>query len=418
MLPLASMADLDPLLDAVGDARLVLLGEAAHGTSEYYRWRTALTQRLVEEKGFRFVAVEGDWPDCQRVDRYVRGQGSPHGSAREVLATFDRWPTWMWANEEAEELVAWMRGHAEGHPRAPVAFHGLDVYSLWGSLRAVVRYADARLDGEAQEAARRAWRCFQPYGEDAQAYAAATRWVPSSCEAEVTGMLRGLRARLPEGGGDALADLEAAQNAEVVRNAERYYRAMVRGGPGSWNLRDTHMMDTLDRLLAHHGPGAKGVVWAHNTHVGDASATDMADAGMTNLGQLARERHGRDDVFVVGFGSYEGTVVAGKEWDAPWERMQVPPAREGSLEETLHEASGGRDVLLFPPRDARWRRPVPHRAIGVVYDPRGDRWGNYVRTVLADRYDAFLFLDRTRALAPLGVAPRREEADETYPTGF
>lgn len=211
---------------------------------------------------------------------------------------------------------------------------------------------------------------------------------------------------------------EAEVNAAIVQNAGRYDRAMVRGGPGSWNLRDTHMMDVLDRLLERHGPDAKGIAWAHNTHVGDARATDMAEAGMLNLGQLARERHGAERVFITGFGSHEGTVIAGQEWDAPWARMRVPPAREGSVEDALHQEGGGRDLLLFTGGDERWRRPLPHRAIGVVYDPNGDRWGNYVRTVMAERYDAFLHFDRTRALAPLPVAARPDEMGKTYPTGL
>ena len=412
--PLDDERDLGPLLDRAGDARIVMLGEASHGTSEYYRWRTRITQQLVEEKVFSFVAVEGDWPECQRVDRHVRDLPGRPETAREALSAFTRWPTWMWANEEAHDLAVWLRGHNEGHRERMVGFHGLDVYSLWESLDRVMAYLQ-RTDGDAADAARRAMACFEPYARDVQEYAASTRWLPEGCEADVVEMLAGLRRRAVEEG--SFRALDAEQNGWVVRNAERYYRAMVRSGPGSWNLRDTHMMDTLDRLLRHYGPDAKGIVWAHNTHVGDASATDMAEAGMTNLGQLARERHGRDRVVLVGFGSYEGTVVAARAWDAPMERMPVPPAREGSLEDLLHRRLDGGDALLL--LDGRPGRPaLDHRAIGVVYHPQAERWGNYVPTDLAARYDAFLHLDRTQAVHPLPVPVVHAEVDETYPTGY
>lgn len=420
--PLGAHADLDPLLDRVADARYVLLGEASHGTHEFYTWRAAISRRLIEERGFSFIAVEGDWPDCYRVNRYVKGYDG--GSAREVLHAFSRWPTWMWANEEVVELVGWLRGFNDSLDRPgerKVGFYGLDVYSLWDSLHQVLGYLRVH-DPAALPIARRALRCFEPFGEDVHAYARATRWVHVSCEDEVIALLAALRAAGPSAHDDPEARFEAEQNAVVIRNAERYYRTMVQGGPESWNLRDQHMTQTLERLMRRHGPGARGIVWAHNTHVGDARYTDMADAGMINIGQLVRQGHEGEGVVLVGFGSYRGSVIAGREWEAPMERMLVPPGRPGSWEEVLHRAGAEDRLLLLT--EARASEDLllerGHRAIGVVYNPERERFGNYVPTVLPLRYDAFVFLDETRALQPLHeVRPVAVgEPPETYPSGL
>src|SRR5215218_11022046 len=284
--PLREPEDLDPLLERIGDARCVLLGEASHGTSEYYAWRARISERLIREKGFSFIAVEGDWPDCYEVNRYVKGYPDSGRNAREVLRTFERWPTWMWANEEVVSLAEMLRGHNEGLPEGrKVGFYGLDVYSLTESMDEIISYLE-RADPDAVPAARRAYRCFEPYGEDAREYARATAFVPTSCEEEVVSLLselRGTVARYEDGPETRFA---AEQNALVVKNAEAYYRTMVRGGAASWNVRDRHMAETLERLIEHHGPGAKGIVWEHNTHIGDARHTDMARSGMVNVGQL------------------------------------------------------------------------------------------------------------------------------------
>jgi len=419
--PLRSAADLDPLMELIGDAHFVLLGEASHGTAEYYTWRTTLSQRLIREKGFSFVGVEGDWPDCYRVNRYIKGLPDAGANAREVLHAFERWPTWMWANEEIVALSEWLRQHNDGLPaEEKVGFYGLDVYSLWDSLYAVLSYL-RRVNPAALPAAWRAFRCFEPCGEDVQKYARATRLVDASCEDEVVSLLRELRTKLPQRNADGRDGyFEAEQNALVVKNAEAYYRAMVRGGPDSWNIRDRHMAETLDRLTKHHGPNARAIVWEHNTHIGDARFTDMADEGMVNLGQLARERHGDEGVILVGFGSYRGSVIAGREWDAPMERMTVPPARAGSWEDVLHRTDAG-DQLLLLARASLTRELLQtrdHRAIGVVYHPDYERFGNYVPTVLPRRYDAFLYLEQTQALHPLPMRARTEgEVPETFPTG-
>jgi erythromycin esterase-like protein len=418
--PLHDADDLDPLLERIGEARYVLLGEASHGTDDYYTWRARISRRLIEEKGFSFIAVEGDWPDCYRVNRYVKGFPDGGERAHEVLRSFARWPTWMWANEEVAELAEWLRWHNAGRPEEDRAgFFGLDVYSLWDSLYQVMGYL-RRVAPEALPAARRALRCFEPYGEDVQEYARATVMVPTSCEEKVVSLLHELRRSLPvysEDGRDGAFNAE--QNALVVKNAEAYYRAMVRSDSGSWNIRDRHMVETLDRLMRNHGPAARAIVWEHNTHIGDARHTDMIDDGMVNVGQLVREGHAREGVVLVGFGSHRGSVIAGREWEALMEHMAVPPGRAGSWEDVLHQAGDANKLLLFTGQEsAALREKRGHRAIGVVYHPEYEQYGNYVPSVLPRRYDAFLYLDETEALHPLHFRRRRErEVPETYPTG-
>ncbi|RPI32929.1 MAG: erythromycin esterase family protein [Chloroflexota bacterium] len=415
--PFETAAELDPLMDMIGEARLVLLGEASHGTSEYYLWRARLSQRLIQEKGFSFICVEGDWPDCYRVNRYIKGYPDAGETAYEVLHAFERWPTWMWANWEVSALAELLRRYNQGRSNK-VGFYGLDVYSLWESMESILGYLEQK-DPQAAQLARQAYRCFEPYGEDVQAYAWSTRMVPETCEDEVIDLLLEMQRRANRYDGDLEAGFNAEQNSLVVVNAERYYRAMVRSDRSSWNIRDEHMMETLDRLMDFHGPNAKGIVWAHNTHVGDARYTDMARTGMFNIGQLARELHQEEGVVLVGFGSYQGTVIAGREWGAPMEVLPVPPGREGSWEELLHEA-GGRDRLLLLPlaRDSEnLTRVRGHRAIGVVYNPGIESFGNYVPTVLPQRYDAFLYIDTTSALHPLHIEPVKTEPPDTYPWG-
>ena len=419
--PLRNSNDLDHLLDEIGERRIVLLGEASHGTHEYYEWRRRISERLIREKEFSFIAVEGDWPDCYALNRYAKDLPDAGSNAREVAHTFSRWPTWMWANKEVVGLIEWLRDYNQDlHPEQRVGFYGLDVYSLWESMEAVVRYLE-RVDPDAAARARRNYGCFDPYHQDVQQYARATALVPTSCEDEALHTLVELRRNAPqyrEDGRDAYFNAE--QNALTARNAERYYRAMIYGGPDSWNLRDTHMIETLRRLLEHHGPAAKAIVWEHNTHVGDARATDMARAGMVNVGQLARAEWGAHDVYIAGFASYSGSVIAGEEWGAPMQRMAVPQAARTSWEAVLHEASE-RDKLIVTREiadneDAAKSRG--HRAIGVVYDPEWERAGNYVPTRMTDRYDALLYIDESRALRPLHMAVTEDgEVPETYPSG-
>jgi erythromycin esterase len=420
--PLRSAVDLDPLMARISDARCVLLGEATHGTHEFYTWRAELSRRLILEKGFSFIAVEGDWPDCYRVNRYVKGYPDAGSSAREVLHAFARWPTWMWANEEVSDLTEWLRRYNQDRPEDRKAgFYGLDVYSLWDSLHHVIDYL-RRVTPEALPAARRALRCFEPYAEDARQYAVATVLVPESCQEEAVALLREMRRKAPEYCSDGLdAHFAAEQNALIVKNAETYYRTMARSDSESWNVRDRHMAETLGRLLDHHGPSAKVIVWAHNTHVGDARFTDMIDAGEVNLGQLARERYGESQVVLVGLTTHRGTVIAGREWGAPMEEMRVLIGRPASWEDVLHDAGADDKLLLFDrgrlPEEALGSRG--HRAIGVVYRPEYEWFGNYVPTVLPHRYDALMFVDESHALRPLHVRVREEEEElpETFPSG-
>lgn len=411
---------LDPLIERIGNARFVLLGEASHGTSEYYSWRARISKRLITEKGFRFIAVEGDWPDCYEVNRYVKGQMNPGMDAREVLHRFDRWPTWMWANWEVVALVEWMRRFNEGKSDAEKAgFYGLDVYSLWESLDAIYRYIRENHPDRAGEAIE-AMACFEPFNREGQEYAWYTRMVAEDCEDEVVALLTSLRRSRAEAWESPESHFDAEQNALVAVNAERYYRAMVRSDSGSWNVRDVHMADTLDRLMARHGPNSKAIVWEHNTHIGDARATDMREAGMVNVGQLARERHASEGVVLVGFASYEGSVVAGSKWGAPMNVMPVPRAMAGSWEWILHRAIDGDGLLLLDSLrgSAEFASMRGHRAIGVVYHPEREVMGNYVPTELAQRYDALLFLNRTHALHPLHLDVRTaHEPPETYPWG-
>jgi erythromycin esterase-like protein len=363
--------------------------------------------------------VEGDWPDCFRANRFVKGNPESEESARDVLHAFDRWPTWMWANWEVVALLEWTRNFNGGRAAAQrVGFYGLDVYSLWDSLDAVMRYV--RDDGEVLRAARSALHCFEPYGDDAITYGRATAMLPTSCHAEVSALLTQLRQssiRFRDDDPEGLFDAE--QNALVVRNAEEYYRTMVRADGDSWNIRDRHMVETLERLMCHHGREAKAIVWEHNTHVGDARATDMSVSGLINVGELVRHGHDRRDVVIVGFGSHRGTVIAGESWNVPMRRMHMPPAQHGSWEDVLQRI-GGDQLYIF---DDRWDErvtlePRGHRAIGVVYHPERERWGNYVPTVLPRRYDAFIFLEETNALHPLHMEPHTgHDPPETYPWG-
>ena len=422
--PLADSADLDRLLDRIGDSRFVLLGEASHGTSEFYTWRAELTKRLIAEKGFTIIGVEGDWPDCYRVNRYVKWRPDSGVNAEAVLHAFDRWPTWMWANREVAAFAEWLRDfNAQRGDPAKAGFYGLDVYSLWDSMREVISYLN-RVDPSAVPTAKRAYNCFEPFAEDEQAYARATALVPTSCEEEAVAVLAKLRAKAAsyvEDGKEGFFNAE--QNALIARNAERYYRAMVRGGPSSWNVRDHHMVETLERLIAHHGPTCKAVVWEHNTHVGDARFTDMAQSGMVNVGQLVRQQRGQDGVVIVGFGTHRGTVIAATEWGEPMERMRVPPAQPGSFEDILERSTVGDSLIIFEDREdggvPGLDQPIGHRAIGVVYDPDHERWGNYVPTIVPGRYDAFIYIEESRALDPLHMPVRIDgDAPETYPTGM
>jgi erythromycin esterase len=418
--PLGTAHDLDALVDRVGGARFVGIGEASHGTHEFYQWRALLSRRLIEEHDFTWIGVEGDWPDCWRINRWVRGQDDQDLDAYALLARFERWPTWMWANHEVAEFLGWLRERNLARPaRERVGFYGLDVYSLWDSLREIIDWLEANAPDAVPDALR-AWRCFVPYGEDPQRYAWSTRLVPQTCEADVVALLVEVRRRTQARAVDDEDAFDAAQNAEVAAEAEHYYRIMVRGDQQSWNIRDQHMVATIDRLAGHLGPRSKGLVWEHNTHIGDARATDMARDGLVNVGQLLRDRYGTGEVALVGFASYRGTVMAAGGWGVPEQVLTVPDARIGSHEDLLHRAVGRPAVLVFSDdRAGPWLSSwLGHRAIGVVYQP-GREHGNYVPTRMGGRYDALLWFEETTALRPLHHEARPAEQEyETEPTGF
>ncbi len=416
---LNSYDDLEPLLDRVGNARYVLMGEASHGTHEYYTWRTKISKRLIHEKGFNFIAVEGDWPDCYAMNRYVKNYDKSEKNASELLYRFGRWPAWMWANWEVVALLEWMKNY-NSRRQKKVGFYGLDVYSLWESMQVIIDYLEINYP-EAAALAKDAYRCFEPYGENVENYAIQSRLVPESCEQEVIKLLTDIRGKIKSFDADPEEKLNAEQNALVMVNAEKYYRAMVRSGPESWNIRDYHMADTLDHLKTYYGKNSKCIIWAHNTHIGDARATDMTKAGMKNLGQIVRERYGENNTVLIGFGSYQGNVIAGEQWGSPMEVMDVPIAKQNSWEDVFHK-SGTRNRMLITNEledKEEMYRMREHRAIGVVYNPSHERFGNYVPTVLPDRYDAFIYLDETNALHPLEETPGETlHTPDTYPWGI
>jgi protein-L-isoaspartate(D-aspartate) O-methyltransferase len=415
--------DLTSLVERIGNARVVLLGESTHGTSEFYRMRARITKELITRAGFRFVAVEADWPDAARIDDHVMG-GSPRTDVE--FTPFSRFPTWMWRNEEVHELVHWLRAH-NAAPRARgrrVGFHGLDLYSLYTSIAMVLRYLDG-VDPDAARAARARYGVLTPWQKDPAAYGMAVlsgRY--RSAEEEVTAILRTLlERRLEYARRDGDRFFDAAQNAKVVANAERYYRAMYYHSPASWNLRDTHMFETLESLLSFYGPDARGIVWEHNSHVGNAQATEMGARGEINVGHLARSRFG-ERAYLVGFGTDHGTVAAASGWDEPMQRMRVRPAPPKSYERLFHETEIPAFRLhLRDPRRSELREelasPRLERAIGVVYRPDSELASHYFQASLPHQFDEFVWFDATEAVTPLRARqPAGPDLPETYPFGL
>jgi erythromycin esterase-like protein len=424
-----SAGDYDPLLELIGNARFVLLGEASHGTHEFYRERAQITKRLISEKGFNAVAVEADWPDALRVNSYVQGQNAD-ADAVEALAGFQRFPAWMWRNADVLDFVGWLRTHNESlAPGATTTgFYGLDLYSLHASIEAVLNYLD-KVDPAGAQRARHRYGCFENFGEDPQAYGyAAGLGLSPTCESEAVAQLIDLQRRAAEyarrDGRMAEDDFfYAQQNARLIKSAESYYRTMFRGRVSSWNLRDEHMANTLDALVQHfalRNRETKVVVWAHNSHLGDARATQMGRSGEWNVGQLVRERYGNDCV-LVGFSTYSGTVTAASNWDGPAERKKVIPAMPGSYEALFHDV-GIPSFLLTLPRGSHvsngLREPMLERAIGVIYRPETEFASHYFEARMSDQFDAIIHFDQTRAVEPLEPsADCSTEPAETFPFG-
>ena len=399
---LKSEADWDKLVQQVKNSKFVLLGEASHGTSEFYTARVEITKKLIQEKGFTFVAVEGDWPACQAINRYVKGYDQVFNSARDVLKIFDRWPTWMWANEEMIDLIEWMKEYNEsGQNQTKVGFYGIDIYSLWESMDEVIHYLK-QIDSPDLEAARRAFTCFEPFNRNNEEYAVSAGIFSEGCIEEVAKLLTTIQRKKEKYPNHEELNLNLQVNALVAYNAENYYRTMVVHDDKSWNIRDMHMVDTLNEIMDFYGSKGKAIVWEHNTHVGDASATDMSDSGMINVGQVIREQNPAEDVFITGFGTYKGTVIAADEWGADLEIKTVPPAMNGSWEEAMHLSGAYDKLLIFTDENRQlFQDRVGHRAIGVVYRPEYEQYGNYVPSVMSERYDAFIYMDETQALHPL-----------------
>ncbi|MFC4454443.1 erythromycin esterase family protein [Deinococcus sonorensis] len=425
---LGASDDYTALLERAGSARFVLIGEASHGTHEFYRERARITRRLIEEHGFTAVAVEADWPDAGRVHRYVQGQ-SDDPDALQALGSFQRFPAWMWRNEDVLAFVEWLRDHNERHPDRTTGFYGMDLYSLHRSMGAVVEYLEG-VDPEAARRARQRYSCFEPFGQDPQQYGLATGYgLEEPCEDEAVAQLVELqRQEQALTHGSPLAEDEhfyAEQNARLALNAERYYREMFRGHHDTWNLRDTHMADTIDALVEHQaaqGRDAKVVVWAHNSHLGDARATEAGwRQGQQNVGQYLRERH-PGETYLIGFSTYQGEVSAADDWGEAVQRKRVRPGLPGSTEALLH----GLDLPAFW-LDLRQQNAATEglreerlqRYIGVIYRPETERRSHYAQARLGEQYDALLYFDRTSALVPLDRTGGWEagELPDTYPSG-
>ncbi len=415
----AKAIDFAAPFDRFADARVVLLGEATHGSSEFYRARAAITRRLIEHHGFSMVAVEADWPDAARIDDYVRHQAPRprHGDP------FVRFPTWMWRNQEVLAFADWLRAHNKPFPEERRAsFHGLDVYSLSESIHAVLAYLD-KADPEAAAEARRRYGCLTPWQDEPARYGrAVTLSGARGCEEGVVAQLRELLTRRLEWlKNDGEEWFDAYQNARIVRAAERYYRAMYRSSTESWNLRDRHMFETLQALMAHRGNGAKAVIWAHNSHIGNAAATAMGWQGEFNIGQLCRVAYG-DEAVSIGFGTDTGLVAAASDWGGPMEIKTVRPARPDSYEHAFRRTGIARSLTDWRGQDKSALRemlsvPLLERAIGVVYRPETERLSHYFEAVMAEQFDAWVWFEQTSAVTPLGPETP-SGAPETWPFGL
>ncbi|MGI9035853.1 MAG: erythromycin esterase family protein [Pyrinomonadaceae bacterium] len=420
----------DEILALIGDARFVLIGEASHGTHEFYKCRAEITKRLIAEKNFSAVAVEADFPDAYRVNRYVRKM-SDDRTAKEALEDFERFPLWMWRNRDVLDFVGWLRAHNDKLDIADkISFYGLDLYSLHASMAAVLKYLD-KVDPAAASRARYRYACFEHFGEDPQAYGYAASFdLSNACEQEAVSQLVELQRRAAEyANRDGFLAREdfffAEQNARLVKNAEEYYRQMFRGRVSSWNLRDRHMAETLHALGEHledETGRAKIVVWEHNSHLGDARATEMGRRGEWNVGQLVRERYGSDETRLIGFTTHAGTVTAASNWDEPAQLKRVRPALKDSCELLFHEIGIANFFLDLRDEEARevLRRPLLERAIGIIYRPETERLSHYFDARLSEQFDAVIHFDQTQAVEPLDKVSSwtRKDAPETFPTGM
>ena len=397
--PFRSVHTLSPLIDEIGNAKIVLMGEATHGTSDFYTLRAELSKRLVEEKGFSLLAIEGDWPSSARVNQYIKTYDKDEREAREVLQAFKRWPTWMWANQEMAEFIYWLKKHNE-QSQTKTGIYGIDIYSLWESMEDLIEIlTEVDPTGEDLKLSKLVYSCFEKFNRNPELYASS-----DTCKNAVSALVKSLEVNqdLYKDEQETLLNLKA--NALLVKNAENYYRNLNQSHEISWNIRDGHMAETINEIRSHWGEQSKIIVWEHNTHIGDARATDMRKEGMTNVGQLLREQYPPETVYAVGFGTYKGTVIAADSWGSRFKEITVPPAKKNSWEELLHRTGAFDKYILFNELNrSEFDRWVGHRAIGVVYDPEHESRGNYVPSKISKRYDAFVFIDETNALKPLEI---------------
>jgi len=401
--PFDTIGELQPMLNEIYGQRLILMGESTHGTSEFYRWRAKLSHYLIENRNVRFIAVEGDWPALYEINRYVKQKEGAAGSAAEAMEAIDRWPLWMWRNREVKELVEWLHAfNADRETSERIGFYGIDLYAHEAAMDVVEAYLENRDRREAREVSG-AYNCLRRF-HDFQSYLQRVAQTGDHCGEGLQESLEKLQDKRDEWeGNDPAAFFHAEQSAKLVVNAERHIRANLEQGPQSWNIRATHFHQTVTRLLQYYGEESQGVVWAHNTHVGDARATEMGPAGMVNIGQLSRETHGNRRVYTIGFGTDTGQVLASRSWEGAREEMSIPQAQPQSWEALLRETEQEQLFLLFsdPILTDSLTDPIPHRAIGVTYHPEQEQQNNYVRTILPGRYDAFLFFRQTDILDTL-----------------
>ena len=398
VMPFESVSDFSPLFSEIQDQRLVLMGESSHGTSEYYQMRSELSKKLITEKGYRFIAVEGDWSAMAQINEYVKHKESDIQTLDDAMSVIDRWPLWMWRNSEFRDLVKWVRDHNENLPsHERVGIYGIDLYAYQEAMQSVIHWLISKNENKALEA-ERAYNCLLRYS-DIRSYIQTVASSGETCSDEMDQVLEIVRETDST---DRWRYFNAEQNAKVAINAELHFAANLLQDASSWNYRAQHFNLTASRLLDYYGSGSKGIIWAHNTHIGDARATVMARAGAVNIGQLSRLEHGIDNIYAIGFGTYDGTVLASGSWEGPMLRMNIPQARHSSWEYLLNGTGHDQLFILFNSSelDQLLSRFIPHRAIGVTYNPKADQ-NNYVDTILPDRYNAFIFYRSTTELNAL-----------------
>jgi erythromycin esterase len=394
---LKKVQDLRPLVNYLKKTQIVLLGESTHGTREFYTWRAEISKQLILKHGFTAIGIEADWPDGYLLNKFVKDIDDNPPTGESAVQQFDRWPTWMWSNSEMADFLEWLRDYNRMlKQEEKVGIYGLDMYSLWRSLACVSAYVE-KFGSEASQSAHQAFKCFEGYHEDPQEYAQAAL-IPSDCQDEVVKLLKDLEVNFNEYNAKGQEDyFNALQNARVVKNAENYYRSLMLGGANSWNIRTNHMFETLSHLVASD---ERIIVWAHNTHIGDARGTDMGEYGMISLGQLVRDKWNKQSA-LIGFATYQGTTIASTQWEEEGYVLEVPPALNDSWENLFHQAGASDRYVIFDSDNTKkFMQLRPQRAVGVVYNPLAEA-GNYVPTRLSQRYDALIYLDKTRALTPL-----------------